>query len=48
MIIKLILISSVLMLAACEQQQDTNQKTESKPVVQKVVAKIEVPKIAKS
>lgn len=45
MTIKLILISSVLMLAACEQQlQETSQKAESKPVLQKVVAKIEVPK----
>ncbi len=44
MTIKLILISSVLMLAACEQQQETSQKAESKPVLQKVVAKIEAPK----
>ena len=44
MTIKLILISSVLMLAACEQQQETSQKMESKPVVQKVITKIETPK----
>ena len=43
MTIKLILISSVLMLAACEQQE-TSQKMESKPVVQKIITKIEKPK----
>ena len=44
MTIKLILISSVLMLAACEQQQEPKQKAEPKPAVQKAIAQVEKPK----